>query len=150
MNYMVHVSSTMWRIKNQASNSTSLYWKCPILLLVLVPGRLYWEFQVTPSFPIWGCVMKGCYERCIFWRAKSHLKGIEGSNLEHEWRLPKSRLRGPTVEFTMGDLFTYIKWTFRLVWSGPRNEIEGLLPLFWGPALHIPFKIFCNPSKRKG
>jgi hypothetical protein len=31
-----------------------------------------------------------------------------------------------------------------------REKIEGLLPLFWGPALHIPFKIFCNPSKRKG
>ena len=30
------------------------------------------------------------------------------------------------------------------------NKIEGLLPLFWGPTLHIPFKIFCNPSKRKG
>ena len=29
-------------------------------------------------------------------------------------------------------------------------KIQGLLPLFWGPALHIPFKIFCNPSKRKG
>jgi hypothetical protein len=27
------------------------------------------------------------------------------------------------------------------------SKIEGLLPLFWGPALHIPFKIFCNPSK---
>ena len=30
------------------------------------------------------------------------------------------------------------------------HKIEGLLPLFWGPALHIPFKIFFNPSKRKG
>ena len=30
------------------------------------------------------------------------------------------------------------------------NKFEGLLPLFWGPALHIPFKKICNPSKRKG
>jgi hypothetical protein len=30
------------------------------------------------------------------------------------------------------------------------SKIEGLLPLFWGPTLHIPFKLFCNPSKRKG
>jgi hypothetical protein len=32
---------------------------------------------------------------------------------------------------------------------GAWNKIEGLIPLFWGLALHIPFKIFCNPSKRK-
>ena len=30
------------------------------------------------------------------------------------------------------------------------NKIEGLLLLFWGPALPIPFKIICNLSKRKG
>ena len=35
------------------------------------------------------------------------------------------------------------------MWNGG-NKIEGILPLFWGPTLHIPFKIFCNPSKRKG
>jgi hypothetical protein len=33
-------------------------------------------------------------------------------------------------------------------WAG--SKIEGLLSLFWGPTLHIPNKIFCNPSKRKG
>ena len=27
--------------------------------------------------------MKGCFERDIFWRAKSRLKGIEDFNLEH-------------------------------------------------------------------
>jgi hypothetical protein len=37
-----------------------------------------------------------------------------------------------------------------LGFRGAGNKIEGLLPLFCGPALHIPFKIFCNPSKRKG
>ena len=34
------------------------------------------------------------------------------------------------------------------------NKIEGLLPLFWGPALHIPFKkegvIFYEPFKMNG
>ena len=34
------------------------------------------------------------------------------------------------------------------------NKIEGLLPLFWGPTLHIPFKkegvIFCKPFKMNG
>jgi hypothetical protein len=47
---------------------------------------------------------------------------------------------------------TYIKTsrlTLRTWYPNSGNKIEGLLPLFWGPALHIPFKIFCNPSKRK-
>ena len=34
------------------------------------------------------------------------------------------------------------------------HKIEGLLPLFWDPALHIPFKkegiIFCKPFKTNG
>ena len=30
----------------------------------------------------WGCVLKGCFEKEIFWRAKSCLKGIEDFNLE--------------------------------------------------------------------
>jgi hypothetical protein len=37
---------------------------------------------VTSSFPIWGCVLKGCFERGIFGRAKSRLKAIEDYNLE--------------------------------------------------------------------
>lgn len=41
------------------------------------------------------------------------------------------------------------------VWETSRslrtgNKIEGLLLLFWGLARHIPFGIFCNPSKKKG
>jgi hypothetical protein len=80
MNYIVHVSSIVWRIENQPSNSTSCSGNAP-RLLVLVVGRLYWELQVTTSFSIWGCVMKGIFGIGIFWRAKSHLKGIEDFNL---------------------------------------------------------------------
>jgi hypothetical protein len=54
-------------------------------LLVLVVGKIYWGLHVTSSFSIWGCILKGCFERGIFWRAKSRLKGIEDFNLEH-WR----------------------------------------------------------------
>ena len=61
-----------------------------LCLLILVAGRLYWGLQVTSSFSIWGCILKGCFERDIFWRAKSRLKGIEGFNLEH-WQQPLSR-----------------------------------------------------------
>ena len=84
MNYMVHVSSTMWRIKNQPSKSISCSDNA-LCLLVLVAGISYWGLQVTSSFSIWGCIMKGCFERGIFWRAKSWLKGIEDFNLEHWW-----------------------------------------------------------------
>ena len=37
---------------------------------------------MTSSFSIWGCIMKGCFERGIFGRAKSRVKGIEDFNLE--------------------------------------------------------------------
>ena len=80
--YMIHVSSTMWRIKNQPSNSTSCSDNA-LHLLVLMMGILYWGLQVTSSFSIWGCILKGCFERGIFWKAESRLKGIEDFNLEH-------------------------------------------------------------------
>ena len=38
---------------------------------------------MTSSFSIWGCILKGCFEGGIFWRPKSHLKGIEDFDLEH-------------------------------------------------------------------
>ena len=71
---MIHVSSKMWRIKNWPSDSTS-YSDNALRLLVLVVGKVYWGLQVTSSFSIWGCILKGCFERCIFegpnrvWRA---------------------------------------------------------------------------------
>ena len=74
--YMVHVSSTIWRIKNQPPDSTSCSDNA-LHLLVLVAGRLCWRLQVTSSFSIWGCVLEGSFVRGIFWRAKPHLTGIE-------------------------------------------------------------------------
>ena len=82
MNYVVHVSSTMWRLKNQPCHFASCSDNA-LRLLVLVAGRLSWGLQVTSSFSIWGCAWKSCFERGIFWRAKSRLKGIEDFNLEH-------------------------------------------------------------------
>ena len=32
---------------------------------------------------IWGCVLKGCFERGICWNIISRLKGLEDFNLEH-------------------------------------------------------------------
>ena len=78
---MGHVSSTMWGIKYQPSNSTSCS-DNTLRLLVLVVGRLYWGLQVMSSYSIWGCALKGCLEGGIFGRAKSRLKGIEDFNLE--------------------------------------------------------------------
>ena len=79
---MVHVSSTMRRVNNQPSNSTSCSDNA-LRLLVFLVGILYRGLQVTSSYSIWGCTLKGCFKRGIFWRAKSHLKGIEDFNLEH-------------------------------------------------------------------
>ena len=38
---------------------------------------------MVPSFSNWGCILKGCFERGIFGRVESLLKGIEDFNLEH-------------------------------------------------------------------
>jgi hypothetical protein len=70
------------QIKNQPSNSTSCSDNA-LRLLVLVVGILYRGLQGTSPYSIWGCALKGCFKRGIFWRAKSRLKGIEDFNLEH-------------------------------------------------------------------
>ena len=76
--YMVHVSSTMWISKNQPSNSTSSSHNA-LHLLVFVGGKLYRGLQVTSSFSIWGCILKGCFESGII------LKGQ--ITFEEHWRL---------------------------------------------------------------
>ena len=81
MNDMVHVLSTLGRIKNQPSNSTFCIDNA-LRLLVPVAGRSYRGLQVTSSFSLRSCVLKGCFERGIFGMAKSRLEGIEDSNLE--------------------------------------------------------------------
>ena len=78
INYMVHVSSTMRRIKNQSSNSTSCNDNA-LRLLVLVAGMLYWGLQVTSSFWIWGCVLEGCFKRGIYLKGRIAFEG--------HWRL---------------------------------------------------------------
>ena len=75
---MVHVSSTMWRTKNQPSNSISCDDNA-LHLLVLVAGILYREIQVTSPFSIWSCVLNGCFER------KKFLNGQIA--FEEHWRL---------------------------------------------------------------
>ena len=99
MNYRVHVSSRMWRIKNQPSKSTSCRDNA-LRLLVLLMSILYRGLQVTSSFSIWRCVPKGCFERgIIFQRAKSHLKGIEDFTLEH-WLSCKQARSSYTIVFS--------------------------------------------------
>ena len=82
INYMVHVFSVMWRIKNQPSNFTSCSDNA-LRLLVLVAGIVYWGFQVIVFIFNLGCIVKGCFKRGLFWRPKSRLKGIEDFNLKH-------------------------------------------------------------------
>ena len=62
-----------------------------LLLVVTMPYACWFlwradyneDFKWHLHFAIWGCVLKGCCERGIFWRAKPRLKGIEDFNLEH-------------------------------------------------------------------
>jgi hypothetical protein len=78
MNYMIYVSSTMWRVTNQPSNSISCSNNDPTLV-----DSCGGQIVSTTSFSIRSCVLKGCFERGIFSRANSHLKGIDDFNLEH-------------------------------------------------------------------
>ena len=50
---------------------------------------------MTSSFLIRGCVWKGGFERGIFGRAKSCLKGIEDFDLEH-WLRGRKKQSFPT------------------------------------------------------
>ena len=75
-----------------------------LLLVVTMPYacwflcRAYYieDFKWHLHFSLWGCVLKGCYERGIFWRPKWRLKGIEDFNLEHRphqtWNVGSSRI----------------------------------------------------------
>jgi hypothetical protein len=90
---LLHVSITMQKFKNRLSNSTSCSDNA-LRLLVLVMCKIYWGLQVAFSFWIWGCVLKGCFERGMFWRAKSRLKGIEDFNLEHWGQCPGEKIFG--------------------------------------------------------
>ena len=78
MNYMVHVFSTMWRIKTQPSNSIACS-DIALRLLVHVAGILDRGMPVTSSFSIRGCILKGCFERGIFWSVRVVFEG--------HWRL---------------------------------------------------------------
>ena len=69
---MVHVSNTMWRIKNEPSNSTSCSHNA-LHLLVLVAGILYWGLQLTSSFSIWGCVLKSYLIEVLYFEGPNHL-----------------------------------------------------------------------------
>ena len=41
------------------------------------------DFKWRLHFSSWRCILKGCFERGIFWRTKSSLNGIKDFNLEH-------------------------------------------------------------------
>ena len=64
MKYMVHASNTMWRVKNQPSNSTSCS-DNTLHLLNTVVGKFYW---------VWGCLLKGCL-REVYFEMQNPLEG---------------------------------------------------------------------------
>jgi hypothetical protein len=85
MKNMVHVCTTMWKIKNQPSSSTFRSDNA-LRLLILVVGRLYYRgLQVTSSFQL-GLRFEG-----LFWE-RNTLKGQIA--FEGHWRLQSCTLPG--------------------------------------------------------
>jgi len=126
---MLHVLGTMWRIKNQPSNSNSCS-NNALRLLILVAGRLYWRLQVASSFSIWGCVLKGCFERGIIWRADSC--SIEGHWRLQSWTLMDMQEGWRSVGgycWSVQLKFQLDAWHAKWRWGGqaPRTEVTGLL-----------------------
>ena len=80
MNYMVHAFSTMWRIKNRPSNSTSCS-DDALRLLALVAGRLHRGLPVMSSFSIWGCILKGYLREVYFEGSKDVWRALKTSIL---------------------------------------------------------------------
>ena len=83
-----------------------------LLLVVTMPNACWflWRVDYIDEFK-WcvhfqfgvGCVLKGCFESCIFGRPRTRLKGIEDFNLEH-WLHPTSEVcvgivSGRSVDF---------------------------------------------------
>ena len=76
MNYVIYVSSTMWRIKNQPSNSISCGDNALLRLLLLVAGSLYQELQVTSSFCNLELRFEGLFcERCNILKGRIACEG---------------------------------------------------------------------------
>ena len=114
---MAHVSRTMWRIRNQPSNSTSCSVNA-LRLLVLVTGLLYWGLQVMSTTSILGLRFEGLF------RERNILKGqivFEGHWRLQSWTLllcrnQCSRLK-PSYEFHFGGLSNF------------RPSVEGLVQI---------------------
>ena len=94
---MVHVSSTMWRIKNLPSKSTSCSDNA-LCFMVVVADILYWGHQATSSFSIWVAFWKVVLREVYFegpyyiWRAlkTSILNNVGNSpptltGVGHQW-----------------------------------------------------------------
>ena len=77
MIHVVHVSNTMWRIKNQPSNS--MPYACWFLWRAYNIEDFKWRLHFHFGVAFWRVV----FEIGMFWRAKPHWKGIEDFNLEH-------------------------------------------------------------------
>ena len=82
MSYVVYVTSAMWDLKINHL-TLLLVLTMPYTCWLLCWVEYIWGLQVMSSFSMWDCILKGCFETCIFWRAKLRLKGIADFNLEH-------------------------------------------------------------------
>ena len=83
LNYKVHVSSKMRRIKNQPSNSTSCSDNA-LRLLVLVAGILHWGLWVYVFFFNSRLCHEGLFLREVYFEGPNH---VEGHRKLQSWTL---------------------------------------------------------------
>ena len=128
-NYVVHVLSTMWRIKNQPSNCTS--WSDNALrLLVVVAGRVYISRTSSDIFILnLGLRLKGCFLREVYFEGPNCIWSLQS------WKL----LTGTQNPFCFAR-FQGWKW-----WGGGK-VLQN--PRLWWRAAPIGngscFGVFCN------
>ena len=126
---MIHGFGTVWRIKNQPSNSTSCS-DTDVRLLVFVVGRLYCGLEVTASFSIWGCILKGQI---------TFLRALKPSILNIAWSLLD----------TLNGVHNVFNWSLYYKWH-PNNDLdrtsENSAPLQW--LIPSPHLLVLATSKR--
>ena len=90
-----------------------------IFLWTVLDGQIILGTSSDVFISIWGCILKGCFERGIFYKAKSHLKGIEDFNLEHlgPWSQKPNGIESANMMVQTG-------WFSRVTECGNLHDIE--------------------------
>ena len=92
---MVHVSRTVWRVGNQATNSASCVDNA-LCLLVLVSGKVYWGFKWRLHFQ-YGVAFRRVLLGEVYFEGPNHIWRALNTSLLNKWlqpSLPRSNING--------------------------------------------------------